>query len=236
MLVCTSDECCTTDRAHHVKKWLIIKGQLIKENPISSPTFLEYFWSKTNLRQIKLGNNIALTKKCCVFYRANDESDRERLLSINTADSSQDLHQPPSDFQIRNRYLSRIGANVSLTVFNTEYEKLAPWPPLLPEIDAPSVTSPSDSTVMNCSSQSNQSCHYIVLWYLYIFYMDILYFMYTFNKNNVSLMVFLIMFILYRSNINMTFILEWELANLNKPVTSMKLVFQLYQLIIFILK
>uniref|UniRef100_A0A1B6KVZ3 Lysosomal dipeptide transporter MFSD1 n=1 Tax=Graphocephala atropunctata TaxID=36148 RepID=A0A1B6KVZ3_9HEMI len=46
--------------------------------------------------------------------QAANEADREKLLSVNAGGegSSQDVLQPQSDFQIRNRYLSRIGADL----------------------------------------------------------------------------------------------------------------------------
>lgn len=103
-------------------------------------------WNKKYIKQKAMLCNVSVTNKtvkmwfsnCCfVFYRATDESDRERLLSTNSGENSQDLLQPQSDFQIRNRYLSRIGANVSLTVFPTGYEKLAPWPSFSSLLDVP---------------------------------------------------------------------------------------------------
>ncbi|XP_054284429.1 major facilitator superfamily domain-containing protein 1-like [Macrosteles quadrilineatus] len=44
--------------------------------------------------------------------QAAELAEREKLLSANASDASQDLLTPQSDFQIRNRYLSRIGANL----------------------------------------------------------------------------------------------------------------------------
>lgn len=44
--------------------------------------------------------------------QAAELAKREKLLSANSSDISQDLLQPQTDFQIRNRYLSRIGANL----------------------------------------------------------------------------------------------------------------------------
>ncbi|KAG8289741.1 hypothetical protein J6590_098156 [Homalodisca vitripennis] len=50
----------------------------------------------------------------CLWFWAAEEADKERLLSVNAGGegSSQDVLQPQTDFQIRNRYLSRIGANL----------------------------------------------------------------------------------------------------------------------------
>ena len=59
-------------------------------------------------------------------FRASEELEREKLLASGSmADvTPQDLLQPHSDFHIRNRYLSRIGANVSLIfyTFTIKYE------------------------------------------------------------------------------------------------------------------
>lgn len=51
-----------------------------------------------------------------IHFRAAEVLEREKLLSAGVANSvtPHDLLQPNSDFHIRNRYLSRIGAPVSI--------------------------------------------------------------------------------------------------------------------------
>lgn len=53
-----------------------------------------------------------------LFYSAAEVLEREKLLSAGVATSvtPHDLLQPNSDFHIRNRYLSRIGAPVNIGV------------------------------------------------------------------------------------------------------------------------
>lgn len=68
-----------------------------------------------------------LNRSCFLFCSSAEDLEREKLVAAGSMSdiTPQDLLQPHSDFHIRNRYLSRIGANVSRRLLSSNCFKLS---------------------------------------------------------------------------------------------------------------